>query len=168
MTVGAVVDKSTEPPRQAWHNFLRTATPRTARVVQFIYFLMSAGVLWWLVSYPERDHTDWFSALALALFFLILITLLLKLIVPRQVLVDLAQQPPFIVKLGLICNYFAVLLILQIVIATWWAQALTLAGLLGISMLGLWVCRAILLRRRKQPCSIYDPSTPQGRQGRFD
>jgi hypothetical protein len=169
ITAGAAVDAVLEPPRRHWYNLLDNATPTTKRVVQWAYLLLSSLLAWGLLAYQEEHQAEhWFGQAALSVFFLVVLGILHQVILRRQV--SKKFLPSTVTKLAFVCNYFTLLMLLQMGIAAWWGRAVTLAGLCGVTGLAFFILR-FLTTKAKGPYesgSPYDPSMPQGRQGRFD
>lgn len=155
-----------------WRRFLVTATPVVRAVVQWGYLLLSVAGLLYLLAYVESHYSQgWLQLAGLSVVYMAVLTLLAKLVVPRKTIQAVVLGASGVVKLGLICNYFALLLLLQVLIATWWKRALMMAGLFGISLIGLWVFKTVLMpmfQRQNGERRIYDPTEPQGRRGRYD
>ncbi|MCL4180505.1 MAG: hypothetical protein KJ072_22510 [Verrucomicrobia bacterium] len=155
-----------------WRRFCRFIAPVASPILQWGYFLISAVVLWQLLAYAERHHAaGWLPLAGLSVVYLAVLTLLARMLISQRIRTFVTQRAAGLVKLGLICNYFSVLVLMQIAIATWWARALTLAGLFGITWVGLWIFRNFLepmFAANSGSQTVYDPMMPQGRRGRWD
>lgn len=167
------LDAAMAAPRQRWQRFLANADTETMRRVQWGYLILSAAVLWSLLAFVEQRYSEhWIRHALLSVVYLAVFGFLAPLIVPRHVFRVIATRTGWRVRLGLVLNYLALLLLLQILIGTWWARALMLAGFFGVTCVAVWVLRAVLLptfMNQSQPQDTrFDPTAPQGRRGRFD
>ncbi|MHB1309375.1 MAG: hypothetical protein ACYDC1_19880 [Limisphaerales bacterium] len=177
MTVHAAIHATVDPPRQRWRRFLGSATPETKRLIQRIYFVLSAAVLWFLLAYvEEHQEGTWARHAALSTVYLAGLMLLAVWLVPRPLFLAIAWRTSRWIKLSLVLNYLSALTLLQLFIGEWWQRALILAGLLGVT----WVA-AFLFHRFVVPmvaattetfmggeAASFNSSTQQGRKVRLD
>ncbi len=180
ITINSAIGSVLEPPRRRWHSLrsrIADASPEARRYIQWSYFVLSMALFWWSLHYTERHvDTGWIGPAILSVIFLAAIALLSVFLVPRHVFSAIARHASVIVKLSLIANSLALLVVMQIVISTWWARALTLAGLLAIITGAAYIlCRHIwpLTTQvrgvfRQDGTGDFDPSAMQGRRGRHD
>lgn len=177
MTLGVAVEVTLTPLRQRWYRFVDAAGPKTMRRLQWAYLLASLGLLWWLLGWTERRHgSDWMAQAALSILYLAAVVLLVAVLVPKATLVRAVRGTSRLVKLGLVLNYFTLLLVLQNVIAAWWTRAAMLAGVFVATWAALVVVwhffwptylttANTLMGTDEAP---FDPSHPQGRTFRAD
>lgn len=171
ITVGSTVDAVMEPTRRRWRGFLDNATPATRRWVQLAYLFVSAAILWWLLAYVEKHHSEnWIWHALLSVLYLTVFGIVTALVAPRRVFEAISSHASWTVKLALVFNYLTLLLLLQIMISTWWARAVMLAGFFGATYVAVWLLRKLLLPMFSGEAedSSFDPSAPQGRRGRYD
>ena len=171
ITVGATVDAVMAPTRRRWRGFLDHATPTTRRWVQLAYLILSATILWWLLAYVEKHHSgNWIWHALLSVLYLTVFGIVAALVAPRRVFEAIASHASWSVKLALVFNYLTLLLLLQVMISTWWARAVMLAGFFGATYLAVWLLRKLLLPMFSGEAEdrTFDPSAAQGRRGRYD
>ena len=139
-----------------------------------MYFLVSVGLLWWLLaSFPNQSIHDWFVRASLTAFYLAVLGLLAVLLIPHEAFARFRQETSQLVKLGVLLNYLTLLLLLQLSVQTWWRRALTLAGLFLVSYGGAWLLSHLLwpvvakLREVSSEAqgTHVNPSASQGRKG---
>lgn len=143
-----------------------------------MYLLLSVSLLWWLLAYvEEKQGSHWVKSALLAVVFLAALGLVSVFLVPRQFIQNLSRRSSRVMKFAFVFNYLACLLLIEIMIGEWWARALILAGLLGVTWLGSWLlCRVWPMAQQVRGIydqaqgnwEQFDPSAPQGRKGRFD
>ncbi len=174
-TLGSIVRRLArwfaEVPQARWQAFVLNAGPGTRRLVQWAYCLLSVLLLVLLLwGKSERLVEDFGILMLVALVFFPVLAIVAKQIVPTQVFEAVATRTSSIVKLGLLCNYMLLLVVVHFFVASWTAQVMLMFGLLVLSVLGIWIARAILSPSIDQDNTgeEYDPSMPQGRRGRYD
>jgi hypothetical protein len=160
-----------------WDRFRTNITPLRQRIVQWLYLCLSIILLLFILSgIQENDIKDWLKPSALALFFFPFLGLIVLLVVPGQLIKMVVKRAAWRIKVALVCNFFTLVLLLQLFIARWWVRALVLASILGVIFIG-----SILLYKVFWPMALkmqnlydpqqnppFDPSAPQGRHGRFE
>lgn len=168
LTMGSVASAALRSPQQSWQRFLDNANETTARRVQWGYLLASAALLWMALSRAEEQWTDhWFLYAVLAAFYFLVLGQLAPLIMPRLVFQRVWDCAASRVKLGLICNWLSLLLLMQILIGGWYARAVMLASLIVLG--GLAICILSGRRSSNQDEEVaFDPSEAQGRRARFE
>lgn len=167
ITVNAAMSK----PRQRWQRFVAQATTEDVRRVQWGYIIGSGVLLWVLLELVQRQFAEhWVKQALLSVVYLAVFALLLPLIVPRHVFTTIATRTGWRVRLGLLINYLSLLLLLQLLIGAFWGKALVMAGVFGVTCVAMWLIRGVLLPTflPPPPDNRFDPTAPQGRQGRFD
>lgn len=175
LTVQAAVNVTVAPTQRRWANFKRHSSPQTWRRIRYCYFLFSASLLWWFLTYVETHHAgSRIAYIALSVVYLSVLSFLAAWLAPRHIFFAFSRASR-LAKLSLILNYLTALLGLQLWIAAWWGQALSLAGLFFVTWLG-----AVLLCRWIMPVAAatadvflgsapgFDASAPQGREARYD
>ena len=170
ITVDATIDESFGPLKSGWSEFLKNVTPKTVRFIQWLYLMLSLALLWGLLDYTEKHHADnWAELAGLSVVYLAVLSFLALMILPGRLFHAFSHGASWRIKLALVGNYFTLLLLLQIAIVAWWARALTLAMLFGVTLVGIWVLRLLLLPMVAKPeaSNEFDPSAPQGRRGRY-
>jgi uncharacterized protein YbaR (Trm112 family) len=172
LTLGVAVEVTLTPLRERWYRFVDVAGPKTMRRLQWAHASLSLALLWWVLGYTERRHGgDWMAPAALSILYLAMVAFLAAALVPKAALVRVVQGTSWRVKLGLLMNYFTVVLLSQNVIAEWWTRAAMLAGLFVVT----WAA-ALVLWHFFWPAYVttsnfvmsegeaeFDPSNPQGR-----
>ena len=177
MTLGAAVDHTLAPPKRWWHRFLRGATPGQKRLIQWIYFLLSALLLWGTVAHIEKSvGSAWFSYAALSAVYIAVFGLLLLLLVPRPVLQRIYFRSSALTKLSILCNALVGAFALQLFIGAWWARAIILATLFGVLWLAAYIFHVWIMPMAAateqtfvgSPRDNFDPRARQGRNVRLD
>ncbi len=161
------VEATLQPVRQQWQGFLNNASPTFIRYFQWCYLFVSALAVWCLLAYVEKHNAEnWITHAFLSVLYLVVFAVIVVAVVPRHVLTSVSVRASGRMKFALICNYFAFLMVLQIMISAWLARAMMMAGFFGVTALAVWLFRALF---SGQPSDrTFDPSTPQGRRGRYD
>ncbi|MCP5525098.1 MAG: hypothetical protein H7A46_26535 [Verrucomicrobiales bacterium] len=174
MAFGDLVDDKLEPVRRKWEKFKDDAAmdPGRQRRIQWTYFFLSALILWMLVSYVASHRTeDWLWQLGLCTVYLAVIAFLTAIIAPGGVFARMARWG-WRVKMGLVCNYFSLLMVLQLFIGTFWKRAVTLATLFAVTYIAFLILSNILAPMaepfQKKGPTRHDPTAPQGRRARYD
>jgi hypothetical protein len=189
LTVNSAVEKTLAPARQRAGQLvaggretlarartsMKKATPETKRRIQWVYLLFSVALLWWLLVCAEQNEVGtWLRRALLSVVFLAASGMLVIVVVPRHMLQTVSRRASILSKLAMVANYLTLLLLLQMMIGVWWQRALILAGLVGVTCLGAWLLTVFWNATEKarnfigQDNQTFDPSAPQGRQGRFD
>lgn len=172
MTVGEVVDDTLKPVRKRWEDFKKDAAedPGRQRRIQWTYFCLSALILWMLVGYVANHRTeDWLWQLGLCTIYLGVIAFLTAVIAPARVFRMMARWG-WRVKMGLVCNYFSLLLVLQLFIGVFWVRAVTLATLFAVTYFGFLILVHLVsgVSQAFSSSTPHDPTAPQGRRARHD
>ena len=158
------------PLRKKWDVLFTNATPATKRVCRIVYVLVSAILFWLVLGFSEKQGSEWYLHAALSVVYLAVFTLFLVWVVPREYLVRFAKRIKPIEKIGLIFNYFTLLLVLQALIGTWKQRAIMLAVLFGVSWLGFYIFLVYVFPVWTDMGKFFaDPDTsfdPRNRQGR--
>ena len=175
LTVEAAFDQTLEPVRAWWQRFADGLGPRARHRIRWGYLLLSLFLLWEVLGYAEARRTsEWLLHAALCVAYLGVFLFLFVWLTPREPLRKFARQAPRPVKLALVCNYFTLLMLLQIAIGTWWTRATMLAVLFAVTWGGFKVFADIIHPRYRELLDIlfgdsdprFDPSAPHGRKGR--
>ena len=108
--------------------------------------------------------------------YLVFLTLFLFWVIPREHLVRFAKQRKPIERLGLICNYFTALLVLQTLLTTWKQRGIMLGALFVgswaafffflVFVYPIWSGMATFFVEPDK--SSFDPTARQGRTVRHD
>jgi hypothetical protein len=168
LTVDSIANAALKAPRDCWQRFLANATETTAMRTQRFYFLASATLLWCLLSWAENQWTGhWFLYAVLAVAYFFLLGILAPLIAPNVDFQRVWNCAASRVKLGLICNWLSLLLLMQLLIGVWYARAVMLASLVVMGGLAIFVLSGGLSSDQNQEV-VFDPSEPQGRRARFE
>ena len=175
-TLQDVVEATVGPPRRRLRQYLRNASPKTKGLAQWIYCFLSAMLLWWLLGYVQRATGGaWLGAALLSIFYLIAIGFYTVWLMPRWVVITISRRASGLVKFSLSLNFFAGMLVLQLLIRAWWERAIILAGLFVV----IWFAVRLLNRRVLPeaealwsiflgPGDQFDPTSPQGRSARME
>ena len=176
LTVEAAMDEALEPLKDKWEAFGKSLGPRMRRRIRVAYFLISAFVFWETLGYVEKHHAEgWILHAALSVLYLAVLLLLIMWLAPREKVKSWIIKPYASVGLGMVANYFTLMLLLQVFISAWWTRATILAGLFVVSWAGIKVFAGFLLPGIGQlfetvftrpPENKVDPTKPQGRTGR--
>jgi hypothetical protein len=130
---------------------------------------LSVVLFWGLLAYVEKTLTEgWFSHAVLAIAYLAGLILVADLLLPRFWFQTLNRRVGRVVKLGLLCNYLTLPLVLHVLVGAWWQRAVSLAAVIGGSLLAVFVARLILPSTPPEQDATFDPSVYQGRHGRYD
>ena len=172
MELGAAVQTALEPPRKRWHGFVNAAGPGMARFLQWLYLGISLVAGWWLLNYVQAQHSkQWIGYAALSAVYLAVLIFVGSWLVPQRVFQAVSQRARPVVKLALLANFLTLLLLLQLVIKTWWAQALALAGLIVVAVLGLMLSSFLMSLKAgklRPEDAIHTKTRPQGRKAVID
>lgn len=175
-SVASAIAPILKRPREKW-DFLITNASRTTRlVVQLSYVGMSAVVFWLLMAYnQDRFGNEWYMHAALSIVILAFFTLFFFWLVPRTSLALLARRTTRLSKLGLLINYFSLLLVLQILIGIWKDRAFMLATLFVVSWIAFYLFLSFLYpvwcamgETAIKEDKGFDPTANQGRRARRD
>ena len=171
-----LVEATVGPPRRRVRNYCDNAPPHAKRLAQWIYLLLSATLLWWLLGYVQQvTGGHWLGLAALSMLYLTAIGLCAAWWMPRGWLFAIAYHAPGMVKFSLFLNFLASLLVLQLLIRVWWEQAGILAGLFVILLVAarqlthrvLPVAEA-LREVYLGPRDGFDNTAPQGRSAKME
>jgi hypothetical protein len=158
--------------RSRWQRFLAHADARTARRVQWIHVLLSAGLLAAVLARTGRlDSPHGWAQELLSLFYLILVGVALPLLLPGATFPRLWAAAASRVKFGLFCNTMTLLWGLHLTVGFLWTHALLLALLVAKAAVAMGVLQKLADPRPSRDCRCgcdFDPSEPQGRMGRFE
>lgn len=165
-----------DPPRRRVNNYFRTASPGTKRFAQWMYLLASSALLWWLLDLVQRlAGARWFATAALSVLYLSAFGLFAAWWMPRRVLFAISLRASGMIKFSLALNFFAGMIVLQILISAWWARAGTLATLFLVlwaaaRLMNRWVLPEAEATRRVFFGAEEDvgASSPQGRSVRME
>lgn len=163
------VDRVLNPVRQRWEQFKFRALgdPARQRRIQWAHLLLSGLILWLLVGYvAQLDTANRIRLLGLCSLYLAVISFVTTLVAPEGFFRRIARWG-WRVKLGLVCNYFSLLLVLQLFIGAFWTRAVTLAALFGVTLAATFLFR-MFLSGPAEPSSKFDHTAAQGRRARFD
>lgn len=173
------VDSVIEPIGEATQRAIKTRSPETKRRFQRAYLILSFFVLCFALSHSAKSDGDEVGKSALmAVLYLGCLALLIRWFVPQKLIITFLLRTTWVVKLALIFNYLACLILLQVVIAGWWAQFVGLAILVGLTWGGVWVfCRLLwsmnlemknIFLFGKEDSSSFNHLGDQGRKGFWD
>jgi len=163
------------PMRDRARLLVNAPKAQTKRKFQRLYLVASVIFLFAvLVSLTGTSDDDVVMFAGVAVIYLACIALLVRWFVPQNIIITFLQRTNWVVKLALVFNYFASLLIMQRAIATWWAQFAALAVLVVSTWLGAWVfcslfwpmnynLKSIFLEEKKD--RTLNPMDDQGRDG---
>jgi hypothetical protein len=171
LKVGDAVAAALDPSRKKLEHFVNTAGTGTQRLIQWLYLAVSLTAGCWLLNYVHAQYSkQWIGYAALSTVYLGVLVVLANWLVPQQVFkaVKCRGAP---VKLALLANFLSLLLLLQLVIKAWWAQALALAALIGVAVLGLLLSNfitSIQAGKSRPGDSIHTKTRPQGRKAVID
>lgn len=150
--------------------------PLKESAIQRWYLMVSAGLMWLALEISARSpEEEWSGRFVLSIVYLAALGLLVRLFIPRHLLVTVITRTTRTMKAAFVFNYFTILMVMQICIGTWRAQACALAGLF-FSTWAAWVLcvlmwpttlslYALFLDSPEKP---FDPRDPQGRRARFN
>ena len=161
------------PARAWWAQFREKADKDPVRIrrIQWCHVLLSGLVLWLMVSYvTEHRSKDWFWHVGLSAVYLAVIAFLTSVIAPRGFFAMIASWG-WRVKVGLVFNYFTLLLLLEISIGTFWKRAVTLGTLFAMTYAAFLILTSLLrpmVSTFAAPSRQFDPTAPQGRRARHD
>lgn len=168
LTVDSVANAAMKAPRDRWQRFLDNATATTAIRIQRAYLLASAALLWGLLSLAENQWTDhWLLYAVLAVSYFLMLGFLAPLIAPNVDFQTVWNCATNRVKLGIICNWLSLLLLMQLLVGVWCARAVMLASLIVMGCLAIWILCGGFSSAQNQETE-FDPSEPQGRRARFE
>jgi len=172
--VGAVVNK----PRNKFLNLCLHASPGARRFLQWAQLIFSAVLLWWLANLVEqRNRGGWVLEALLSSFYVTILLVLLRWLVPQSIFRAIAAYATWRVKLALVFHAFSAMLLLHLLVTGWWMRAALFAIMIGLSVLSLFLfsrfgvrivselAQALLGPPKSQP---YDPRSPQGRNVRVE
>lgn len=163
-----------DPVRRA----VEKASPRTRRIFQRFYLVLSAIVLFAIFRrMTSLDAEAWVKIGVISVIYLGSLGLLIKWFVRADLVLKLLLLTSWVVKLALIFNYLACLMLLQMAVAEWWAQFMALGALVAITYVGAWVfawlfwpmagnIKTIFLGADSS--NVFDSTRDQGRKGRND
>ena len=176
LTVGTALTEMLQPAGERGRHLISHPPSTVKRIVQWAYFLGSITLVGGQLASLER--IDGLQLLLLALVavpYLVALLFLLMWIGPQPWQRRLAKQSSAMVKLGLLLNYFSIVLLGQQIFETHWKASLILGGVLLVGWTavhlfteGLW---PLMLRLgaifRWNEAGSFDPSQPQGRKGHY-
>ena len=172
MTLEAAIQATLEPPRKRWHHFINTIGPGMESLIRWLYLGASLAAGWWLLNYVHAQYSQrWLGYAALSAVYLAVLFFLVSWLAPRRVFQEVSRRARPVVKLALLANFLSLLLLLQLVIKAWWAQALTLVGLILVAVLGLLLSSFLMSIKdgtRQPEDTIHTKTRPQGRKALID
>ena len=179
ITVEAALKTTAKPATDKWEKFNRSASSKTKRRFQWVYFFGSLILLGGLVNYlADSDSTQLLGRGLMSALYMGVTALMLKWFVPARVYRTVLQRASKLVKISLVFNICSLILILQIVIGHWWAQAAVLAALFASCWLaGYFLFNFIFPMSQgfrdffttgDQPDPRFNPEERQGRNARYD
>lgn len=166
------------PTEQRIREKLQKPDGKFLRRVQWTYFFVSILALLGLLAYIDSE-ADWNLAAngLMAVIYLAVLGLLLRLFVrPEKVRLLMHHFSP-LVKVTLLFNYLALVLLLEVAIGVWWKKASILAGVFVATVVAIWLLGRILWPVTEDvnnwfagppPPRPFDPGDPQGRTVRND
>jgi len=173
-SIAAALIPVLRPLRRKWDALFNDMTPATKRSLRIGYVLVSAILFWLMLRYSEKQGTDWYLHAGLSIVYVTFLTLFVFFVVPREHLARFARQRKPVERIGLICNYFTILLVIQACLATWKQKGTMLAALFVVSWLGsliflvyvypVWVGFATFFTEPDR--AAFDPTARQGRTAR--
>lgn len=157
---------------------LEKVKPRTRRIFQRGYLLVSGGVLVVIIrQMTSLNAWDWVRVGTLSIIYLGSIALLIKLFVRTDIIIKFLLLTSWVVKLALVFNYLASLLLLQKAATRWWAQFVVLGAIVVITYGGVWAFCWLFWPAAEtfkniffgqNQANIFDSMKDQGRRGRYD
>lgn len=178
LTVEATVERSVDSVRARVQKRISTLTDGAIRRFQWGYLLLSCATTWWMMGYVEKRIGDeWAKSAALSVVYLVGSGLVFSVLVPRWVIQGVWRHATWLIKLSVLANYLALLLLFQVLSDVWWMRATNMAGLLVATFLAAcgyyWMVvpikNSIEAGFTDPPKVQYlDPRGDQGRTGRFD
>jgi hypothetical protein len=175
-SVAAALAPLLRKPRKKWDDLVTHATPGTKRCFQLGYVLLSAILFWLSLGYSEKRHgTEWYLFAALSIVYVAFFTVFFFFLIPRSALVLFTKRTSRLSKLGLLFNYFTLLLFLNTALVTWKQRAYMLATLFGVSYIAFYIFLVWLYPVWTamgsffvEPDHAFDPTANQGRRARRD
>lgn len=173
----ATVQGTIDSVRTRVRKFIGGASDSAMLRLQWGYLLVSLATLWWMMGYVEQRLGDkWGKSAGLSVIYLAGCALLLSALVPRQVVQAVWLYTSWRIKLSLIANYLALLLLFQVLSDIWWMRATNMGGLLLATLGGVFLFYWLVAPIKERIESEYkdsdnkalDPLAPQGRKGRHD
>ena len=144
-------------------------SPASKRFARILYVIASAILFWLVLSYSEKKGAVWYLYAALSIVYVAFFTFFLLWVVPPEHLSRFVRQRKGVVRIGLICNFFTAVLLLQVLMATWPARAVMLGVLFIVSWLGFYfflVCIVPVWCGMSAQIDTYVPFDHTARQGR--
>src|ERR1035441_1787850 len=128
-TIAAALVPILRPLRNKWDAVFKDVSPASKRFARILYVIASAILFWLVLSYSEKKGAVWYLYAALSIVYVAFFTFFLLWVVPREHLSRFVRQRKGVVRIGLICNFFTAVLLLQVLMATWPARAVMLGVL---------------------------------------
>ena len=176
ITVAGAAAKVTEPARKRWQDFKRNASRGTMWRLQWTYVVISAVLLWELLSYVAgHGGKFWPFYMLLSILYVAVLSYFALWLIPRKVFVVVFRFGSRLVKLGLALNGLSLMIIVQLLIRGWLRQALILAGLFVVAWAAAFLLYFKILTMTAATEAVFlgsgsdfDPQAPQGRSARTD
>jgi hypothetical protein len=157
-------------------DYFEAVPPQAKWLAQWLLLLVSAAWLWWTLGEVVRQTGGhWFGAVALSVIHLTVIGFLTVWLVPRSLVFAISRRATGKVKLALALNFFAGMVLLQLVIKVWWDRTTLLAAIFVVLWLAAWLLHGFVLPQAwlfhdalLGGRDHYDSAAPQGRSARFD
>ncbi len=164
------------PILRRFERLVTNISPAKRRAFQWCFLLLSVGgFLTTLTAYENLQPQEWLATGLLSFLFLPVLLTLFFWLMPKPMLISLAQRTARKVKLALTFNYFTLLLWLQLTVTTWMAKAIILAGICGMTIVAfymflayiwpIWLAMALFF---EQQANAFDPTGFQGKRARTD
>ena len=177
LTGTAAMELLVRPVRKRFLAAGRGAKVQDKRVGHGLYLNFSLGILalvLWQVK--DIDAVTWLKHTAVSLMLVAMVGIVIRFAVPRHVLVILVRHTTWVVRLALVSNYMVVMLLVSAFLDDWWAKAVALATVAGVTWGGAWIicyCFYPTSLRMSEiflnpPVTAFDHTRKQGRDGYLD
>jgi len=144
------------------------------RIGHFVCLLFSLGFLIYaLDQVAELGILGWAKHTIVSLVFVAVVAMLIRFVVPRQVLLILLLRTSWVIKLSMVFTYSAVFLFVWASLGAWWTKAVALATLAIVTSGGVWIFTSLMWPTTLDVTHIFFPPQvepfdfrrPQGRTG---
>jgi len=147
--------------------------------MQIAYVLASALAFWIMLGLGAAAKEEWVTCALLSAVYIAFLTLFLLWVVPQEHRAYFASRLSPVEKVGVLFNYFTLLLLLQFAIRTWKDRAVLLAAMFVASWAGffaltvwifpLWEALGEKFKEYGGGARPYfDPTAAQGRRAQYD
>ena len=126
--------------------------------VRWTYYLASAILLWRLLAYVEthqaRNWIAWLTYGGVSIAYLAVAGLVVRWVARKSAVQAIQNFAPAGVRLALVLNFFSVVILLHIFVATWWTRATIFAGLFVVVLVAGWVLNRLLFPTYRRAMEI--------------